>query len=52
MISETTSIKSTEFTYPTDDKGMVEVPDGPGLDVDYDWEYIKDNATGSVHTYN
>jgi L-alanine-DL-glutamate epimerase-like enolase superfamily enzyme len=34
-----------------DDDGTVEVPHGPGLGVEYDWEYIKANATGSVHTY-
>ena len=34
-----------------DDDGTVPVPDDPGLGVDYDWEFIKDNATGSVHVY-
>ena len=34
-----------------DDDGTVSVPDGPGLGVSYDWEYIEDHATGSVHTY-
>ncbi|MFC4360350.1 mandelate racemase family protein [Halobium salinum] len=34
-----------------DDEGTVPVPDGPGLGVDYDWEYIEENATGSVHVY-
>ena len=34
-----------------DDEGTVPVPDGPGLGVTYDWEYIEDNATGSVHVY-
>ncbi|MFC7018777.1 MULTISPECIES: enolase C-terminal domain-like protein [Haloarcula] len=34
-----------------DDEGTVPVPDGPGLGVDYDWDYIEDNATGSVHVY-
>ncbi len=29
-----------------DDEGMVGVPDGPGLGVSYDWEYIEDNALG------
>jgi len=29
----------------------VPVPDDPGLGVDYDWEFIEDNATGSVHVY-
>lgn len=30
-----------------DDDGTVAVPDGPGLGVDYDWDYIEKNATGS-----
>jgi L-alanine-DL-glutamate epimerase-like enolase superfamily enzyme len=34
-----------------DDEGCVEVPNGPGLGVDYDWDYIEANQTGSVHTY-
>ena len=34
-----------------DDDGTVPVPDGLGLGVDYDWEYIEDNRTGSVHVY-
>jgi L-alanine-DL-glutamate epimerase-like enolase superfamily enzyme len=34
-----------------DDDGTVAVPDGAGLGVDYDWAYIEDNATGSVHVY-
>jgi L-alanine-DL-glutamate epimerase-like enolase superfamily enzyme len=34
-----------------DDDGMVTVPEGPGLGVDYDWDYIEANSTGSVHTY-
>ena len=34
-----------------DADGTVAVPDGPGLGVEYDWDYIEDNATGSVHTY-
>jgi L-alanine-DL-glutamate epimerase-like enolase superfamily enzyme len=34
-----------------DDEGYVEVPDGPGLGVDYDWDFIEQNATGSVHVY-
>lgn len=29
-----------------DDDGTVPVPDGPGLGVDYDWEYVFDNETG------
>ncbi|MFC7192245.1 enolase C-terminal domain-like protein [Halocatena marina] len=35
-----------------DDDGMVTVPDGPGLGVDYDWDYINANQTGSVHIYD
>jgi len=34
-----------------DENGHVEVPDGPGLGVEYDWEYIDDHATGSTHVY-
>ncbi|QLG27354.1 mandelate racemase [Halorarum halophilum] len=34
-----------------DDEGTVPVPDGPGLGVEYDWDYIETNATGSVHVY-
>ena len=34
-----------------DDDGTVPVPDGPGLGVTYDWDYIEDHATGSVHVY-
>ena len=34
-----------------DEEGTVPVPDGPGLGVEYDWEYIEENATGSVHVY-
>jgi len=34
-----------------DDEGTVAVPDGPGLGVDYDWDFIEANATGSVHVY-
>jgi len=34
-----------------DDDGTVAVPDGPGLGVEYDWDYIEANATGSVHVY-
>jgi L-alanine-DL-glutamate epimerase-like enolase superfamily enzyme len=34
-----------------DDEGMINVPEGPGLGVEYDWDYIEHNATGSVHTY-
>lgn len=31
--------------------GTVQVPDGPGLGVDYDWDYIMNNKTGQIHTY-
>lgn len=34
-----------------DDDGRVTVPDGPGLGVDYDWNYIEENQTGSLHIY-
>jgi len=34
-----------------DDDGTVPVPDGPGLGVEYDWDYIDRNQTGSVHVY-
>ncbi len=34
-----------------DDEGTVPVPDGPGLGVEYDWDYIEENKTGSVHVY-
>jgi len=34
-----------------DADGTVAVPNGPGLGVEYDWEYIEENATGSVHVY-
>ena len=31
-----------------DENGCVEVPDGPGLGVEYDWDYIMKNRTGGV----
>jgi L-alanine-DL-glutamate epimerase-like enolase superfamily enzyme len=34
-----------------DDEGTVSVPDSPGLGVEYNWEYIEENKTGSVHVY-
>ncbi|WP_247004382.1 mandelate racemase family protein [Halosolutus gelatinilyticus] len=34
-----------------DEQGRVTVPDGPGLGVDYDWDYIEENRTGSLHVY-
>jgi len=33
------------------ESGMVSVQEGPGLGVEYDWEYIEENQTGSLHTY-
>jgi len=41
----------SDYIDTIDDDGTVPVPDGPGLGVSYDWEFIEDNATGSVHTY-
>jgi L-alanine-DL-glutamate epimerase-like enolase superfamily enzyme len=41
----------SDFIDTIDDDGTVSVPDGPGLGVDYDWDYIENNATGSVHVY-
>lgn len=34
------------------DDGTVSVPDGPGLGVTYDWDYIEDNHTGQTHVYD
>jgi L-alanine-DL-glutamate epimerase-like enolase superfamily enzyme len=34
-----------------DEDGTVAVPDGPGLGVEYDWDYVEANTTGDVHTY-
>ena len=34
-----------------DADGQISIPDGPGLGVEYDWDYIEDNQTGSVHVY-
>jgi L-alanine-DL-glutamate epimerase-like enolase superfamily enzyme len=31
--------------------GTVPVPDGPGLGVEYDWDYIEANQTGNVRVY-
>lgn len=31
--------------------GAVPVPNGPGLGVEYDWEYINDNQKGDTHVY-
>lgn len=30
-----------------DERGMVQVPDGPGLGIVYDWDYIKAHSTGT-----
>lgn len=35
-----------------DENGRVAVPDGPGLGVDYDWNYIEDNLTGDVQIFD
>jgi L-alanine-DL-glutamate epimerase-like enolase superfamily enzyme len=35
-----------------DDDGTVSVPDGPGLGVDYDWDYVEAHRTGSRHVYD
>ncbi|NUB93429.1 hypothetical protein HT576_20740 [Haloterrigena sp. SYSU A121-1] len=34
-----------------DERGRVTVSDGPGLGVDYDWEYIEEHRTGDLHVY-
>jgi L-alanine-DL-glutamate epimerase-like enolase superfamily enzyme len=34
-----------------DETGCVEVPDGPGLGVDYDWDYISEMQIGSTAVY-
>ena len=41
----------SDYIDTIDDDGTVPVPDDPGLGVDYDWDFIKDNATGSAHVY-
>lgn len=41
----------TDFLDSVDDDGTVPVPDGPGLGVEYDWDYIDEHRTGSVHVY-
>jgi L-alanine-DL-glutamate epimerase-like enolase superfamily enzyme len=35
-----------------DDDGTIPIPDGPGLGVTYDWEFIEANRTGSTHVYD
>jgi L-alanine-DL-glutamate epimerase-like enolase superfamily enzyme len=34
-----------------DADGRVRVPEGPGLGVEYDWDYVEANATGRTHVY-
>jgi L-alanine-DL-glutamate epimerase-like enolase superfamily enzyme len=34
-----------------DDNGTVAVPNGPGLGVEYDWDYIEAHQTGQTHIY-
>ena len=41
----------SDYMDAIDDEGRVTVPDGPGLGVSYDWEFISSNATGQVHVY-
>lgn len=31
-----------------DEEGMIEVPDGPGLGVEYDRDYISKHSTGKI----
>jgi L-alanine-DL-glutamate epimerase-like enolase superfamily enzyme len=31
-----------------DEDGTVSVPDGPGLGVEYDWEYVNENRVESI----
>jgi L-alanine-DL-glutamate epimerase-like enolase superfamily enzyme len=33
-----------------DDEGMVAVPDGPGLGIEFDWEYMARHSTGTWQT--
>lgn len=35
-----------------DSNGTVPVPNDPGLGVEYDWKYIEENNTGSIHIYD
>ena len=41
----------SDYIDAVDEEGTVPVPDSPGLGVDYDWDFIEENATGSVHVY-
>jgi L-alanine-DL-glutamate epimerase-like enolase superfamily enzyme len=33
------------------DNGYVEIPDGPGLGVEYDWDFIESRRSGTLYTY-
>lgn len=35
-----------------DDDGTVPIPEGPGLGVEYNWDFIEANQTGSIHVYD
>ena len=41
----------SDYIDAIDDNGTVPVPDEPGLGVNYDWDFIEANKTGSVHIY-
>jgi L-alanine-DL-glutamate epimerase-like enolase superfamily enzyme len=41
----------SDYVDTIDNDGTVKVPDGPGLGVEYDWDFIESNATGSKHVY-
>ena len=41
----------SDYIDAIDEEGTVPVPDGPGLGVGYDWDFIEKNKTGSVHVY-
>ncbi len=34
-----------------DEEGYVEIPDGPGLGVEYDWNFIESHRSGTHYTY-
>jgi len=34
--------------YAIDENGCVDVPEGPGLGVEYDWEFIAKHRTGGA----
>lgn len=48
-----TAIEVHEFQYnpPVHKDGCVSVPEGPGLGVEYDWDFIMKNRTAGVE-YN